>query len=196
MKGGVIKQYSRKVLNILNAYGNQKVVKAVITRTPIWESLNRILYLVSKGKSLDAHDVYFHLSIIFVLEDGNLVLFEKNALINLELNNFPEINKETQFIEVPNVAQKNLTLNQIIENTRSCLGDDKFFKYRPFEENCQHAIIAILQANGLLTKELYNFTYQDMKTLIESVPSWTQKISKIVFDIANTLYYLKGGKKV
>ena len=196
MKGGVIERYSKKFLNILNAYGNQKVVSAVVTRTPIWESLNRILYLVSKGKSLEYHDKYFHLSIIFTLESGNKILFEKNALPNMEVNNFPEINQETQYMEVPNIKNKNLTLNQIITNTKNYMGNDKFFKYRPLVENCQDIIVNMLKANGLITQQLKDFIYQDMKQLIESVPSWGHAISKVVFDVANTLYYLKGGKKI
>ncbi len=194
LEGGIIERYSTKVKNIMSQYGNIPIKSGVVTRTPIWGSLKKILYVITAGQSVKAHDEYFHLSVILTLEDNNKISIEKNAVINMDLNNFPEINKDTQYINIPNIQGH--TINNLMENGRKALGNKKWFIYRPFEENCQHFIVWLLKGSNLLTTQLNDFIYQDMKKIIESVPSWVKKISDIVFDIANYSYYLKGGKKI
>jgi len=195
LTGGIIEAYTTKVKDIMNKYGEQLIVDAEVSRTPIWGSLKKILYLISRGKSVQIHDEYFHLNIIFTLQSGTKILVEKNQTINMEINVFPEITKETTYMKVPNIRKKKLNINTIMERTRQRMGNETFFRYSPLQYNCQDFILNILRANNLTNPNLEKFLYQDMKKLIEAVPSWVQKIGQIVFDLANYVSYIKVGKK-
>ena len=57
---------------------------------------------------------------------------------------------------------KDLNLNQLLENTQKSIGSAKFFLYDGLKNNCQDFIIAILKANGLLTGQAESFIKQDI----------------------------------
>ena len=81
------------------------------------------------------------------IENGKIILVEKNERINILKS--PRNEKNTEQQEISSVPT-NLTLNSLLENTRKRMGDEKFFTYDPVSNNCQDFLLAFLQETDSL----------------------------------------------
>ena len=63
---------------------------------------------------------------------------------------------------------KNITLNEFLENTRLKVGNEDYFLYSAFNNrNCQNFIKNILKSNDLLTTDIDNLLFQDLEQLVK-----------------------------
>lgn len=174
-------KYNNQSQKMINKYGDKKITSIQIRRTPIASILDNVLNLISLGKWAKAKkdqqiDKLFHLALIVVI-DGQQVVIEKNAAIDLSTNF--KTTADTQVQPVP-MGDKTFTLNEMLEKTRNAVGDQRYFAYDPFTNNCQYFIRYLLQTVGLYTDEAKNFLFQDMTGIIKQLPSYVNKVATAV----------------
>jgi hypothetical protein len=87
----------------------------------------------------------------------------------------------------------NTTINTFIENCLKSMGDQKFYSYSSYQNNCQNFVINLLNSNFLLTNELNNFIKQSTESIFENSPN-LRKLANNLTDIDNRTRTITGGK--
>ena len=188
------REFSNAFKSIMSKYGNLRIKSARMRRAPIGSAINSLLNILSLGKFEQYRkeknfDKYFHLGIVLELEGGKKLLLEKNAKPEFS-ENFKDTNETVYMGPVTISGQP--TLNEFIQKTVDKNGMYKFTNYDPFKNNCQAFILMLLEANNSLTPALKNFIYQDVQTLLERIPSFTDKLARFATDSAARLQELTG----
>jgi hypothetical protein len=130
------------------------------------------------------YESLFHLSMII----NNLVLLEKNSVVNMQIN--PNLPSDTEKMISP--IPTNTTINQFIENCLKTMGTAKFFSYSASNNNCQNFILNLLNSNHISDANLYNFIKQDTKSIFEN--NYVRKLTNNVTDIDGRITELSGGQ--
>jgi hypothetical protein len=188
------REFSNAFKSIMSKYGNLRIKSARMRRAPIGSAINSLLNILSLGKFEQYRkeknfDKYFHLGIVLELEGGKKLLLEKNAKPEFS-ENFKDTN-DTVYMG-PVTIRGQPTLNEFIQKTVDKNGMYKFTNYDPFKNNCQAFILMLLEANNSLTPALKNFIYQDVQSLLERIPSFTDKLARFATDSAARLQELTG----
>lgn len=186
-KSGLLPPNSRK---LLEKEGNNKIGSILICRRPISSGTRALMKLLTLGKSTNInYDKVFHL---FAVINHRFIL-EKNEVLNFD-DKFT-IDKSTDVVNVP--LNKQITINELIENTRQLMGDSNFSTYRAGSLNCQHFLLHVLKANNLLNEYSEAFILQDAKAIIGSLPKGTEEVMNFATDLSarfNALRYGQGVK--
>jgi hypothetical protein len=158
-------QFNYKSKETLKKYGSQKITAMIVARTPLSKTLNTAIDTLALGKFSElvkekGYDKLFHLSLIIYLEDGTMLIYEKNESVDIE----PRFNSSslTGATEIEQIFSPiNLTLDQFVNNAVKFMGIKDYFSYQGFSNNCQMFLVKSLQASNLLTPDLKDFIYQD-----------------------------------
>jgi hypothetical protein len=169
--------YPPAMRKLLGSIGTEPITSLVVARAPIQSAVSSLLNLISGGTYKKAvaespYDKMFHLALII---NGKYVL-DKQSVVSFKRGIVP--NAETMNVAVP----KNLTIQQLVDNTKINMGDANFSNYNSKTNNCQVFIKAILQSNHLLTLELEKFIVQDAQLIFSKMPSFTEKIANTLTD--------------
>ena len=188
------REFSNAFKSIMSKYGNLKIMSSKIRRAPIGSAINSLLNILSFGKFEQYRkeknfDKYFHLGIVLELEGGKKLLLEKNAKPEFS-ENFKDTNDTVYMGPIQIRGQP--TLNEFIQRTVDKNSIYIVTNYDPFKNNCQAFILMLLEANNSLTPTLKNFIYQDVQTLLERIPSFTDKIARFATDTGAKLQELTG----
>lgn len=193
--------YSPQVRSVLQEYGQGQVYHIELRRTPIKAYVNDLMNIISVGKWNQAREKYafdkvFHLSMIVSLSmpDGEKarLRIEKNEVIDITPN-FPAQEEGMEVLEVP--VPCCITLQQLLDRAKQRMGE-KFFPYHAFTNNCQAFILGILKANDLSSPPIDDFIQQDIRNLVEEMPSYVSPVAGLATSLAgvwNTLYRGRGG---
>lgn len=200
IKGAVFfpsREFSNAFKSIMSKYGNLRIKSARIRRAPIGSAINSLLNILSFGKfeqykKEKNFDKFFHLGIVLELEGGKKLLLEKNAKPEFS-ENFKDSN-DTEYMG-PVTISGQPTLNEFISKTIDRVGKYAFSNYSWNDNNCQKFILMLLEANNSLTPALKNFIYQDVTTLLERLPSFTDKLARFAVDTGGKLQELIGQGK-
>ena len=88
-------------------------------------------------------------------------MFYKRAKLLNEIQN--------KNLEVLNVNVKvNVTIGELVSNTKQFIGDSKFTNYNAVTNNCQVFISSILSANKMNNEVTDRFVKQEIKQLLNS----------------------------
>ena len=184
--------YSPKVKKILKDFGDEKITKIYIIRTPISKILRFLMNILSLGEferrmKNTSYDELYHLAVHIETRKGKVSL-EKNEVINMDRN--PKIPKNAEILNVE--IGKNHTINEMLEKTKVKMGK-KYFPYSAKSNNCQFFILSLLQANNLANKTNKDFIKQDTNELFSS---HLRKATNTVTDVAERLNILASGGAV
>jgi hypothetical protein len=206
--------YTPSVRNYLKQNGLGRITNITIYRTPLQTAINLALAGISLNEFNEqmkkrGYDAMFHLFVKLTFDLNGVRRFarlEKNEVIMLlEWN--PKFETD-QNAEKLNIAMNNeilnkdngdgtfgLTIQSLLDNTRKKIGDDLFFLYDPFNNNCQNFIYNVLDCNGLLpdNKEARDFIYQDITGLDKQLP-FTYKAAKTITDLGAKFDILLRGR--
>ncbi len=169
------------VRKILQSIGDERIESLQLVRTPLSKISRFLLNIASFGqlenklKETNIDDL-FHLSLFI---NGKYVL-EKNETIKLTRNP-NEVKDNSQTLVIP--VSSNLTINELIENTRQQMGD-RYAPYDAVTNNCSVFISNVLSANGLMTDNAETFLNQKTIELFQKFPSISSKIVKFATDVA------------
>lgn len=202
--------YSR---DTLKKYGSHRVVNAILFRRPIPSALTYALKLyvdrssAADGRAINnklfttAYDKLFHLGIMLILDNGIIISVDKNQIINIKKIDKIETQSTRTGTEIEEVNLNNhiYTLDQVINNTRTRMGDQKFEVYNAFSSNCQDLILNIIEANHYGNKSDRDFVKQDLEELIKNIKFYPyfQSFLQGVTDLArlsDIIIYGKGRK--
>jgi hypothetical protein len=186
--------YSTKVQKILKAIGNEPIKSIVIRRSPLKGYITSFINLLTKKNIAERlkttpYDKLFHLAIII----NGKVLLEKNELINMDYKFPSSPDDESKTITRGN---RNITINQMLNNARRGLGDYKFFNYDGMFNNCQDFILSLLQFSGIGSKEDYDFIKQHTAEILDNSDYISDNVKSImnnVTDIAGVIRQAIGG---
>jgi hypothetical protein len=174
--------------DILEKYGNDRIVKIQLCRTPISQKFQEILNLYKKFTGGKQHDTFFHLYMVCYLESGKTITVEKNQEINVEMYKKREVQ---ECIDV-NIGSKYLTPNIMLERTKKGMGDKRFHSYDSISNNCQIFIFNLMKYNDIYINEfIKNFVLQDTSKLLNK---FAQKLARFATDTANRLGLILEGE--
>lgn len=202
--------YSPSVRDYLAKNGNNRIIDIQLYRTPLQKWITKVL----NGMSLTqfnnemkkrGFDEMYHL-FIKVRFQGGFARIEKNEVIEIQDWNpkyETDQNAQTMHIQMDNniLNRDNgdgtfgITINSLLNDTRKAIGDELYFMYDPFENNCQNFIINILNFNGLLdiNPKAKDFIYQDITGLDKQLP-FTHTIAKGITDLGAKVNILLKGR--
>lgn len=173
----------KQVRDIVRKYNNNVIVSGYVSRAPVQQLITEALNWVSLGtfkKNLkdSPYDKLFHLQIIFTIDNGQKIMFNKNEVIEAVVN--PTAPKDAETMDIPLIAP-NLTIGEMLNNAKTTLGD-KFLIYDSRHANCQDFVLGILNGNNMNSTELTNFIKQDTEQLFKNTGSLS-KIARKITDI-------------
>lgn len=180
-----------KSRNILSDYGDVKIKEIYVCRRPLQKTLKTILNIMSFiSKKTIIHDELYHLFLLCVLEDNKHIVIEKNQEFNVEPY---KANIIDELIKVPyteHISAK--SMNILISTTISNIGEDAFFRYNGFSNNCQMFVYNCLHYNNFyIDDKLKAFIMQDIKNLINGT---MKTIVNLTTTFGNRLKYFFEGE--
>lgn len=186
---------------ILQKYGQGTVVKLVIIRQPIMGILDKLINAMTFGafqyaKKKYGYDKLFHLQLAAYVKVGRgttKIVLEKNETIDMSVSKEHVQTGEKEFFIVD--FNSNFTLNDLVNDARKMQGDQKFFEYDAFKNNCQWFISYLLHGQGLYGAEEKAFLYQDMTEFNKELPKWLPGFARKVTDLGATVANLRGKAK-
>lgn len=179
------------------AYGDNVITELEIMRTPLSQMLHKIFNLITFNKWDEirkkyGYDKLFHLALIATVKVNGVdkkVIMEKNEVVNINTNINIEPNSEIFKVALQG---KSLKINDLLDNARNSVGNNTFFDYDAFSNNCQFFIKYLLQYSGLLTPQAEAFIFQDLKEVIKELPSYVSPITKGVTTLGAIVNKLRG----
>ena len=169
--------YLPSIQKLLNVIGDDNIKHITLAREPLPKATSFIANLITTGgferklKELNYDDVY-HLFLVVETPKGKFIV-EKNENINIiRFNGFSK-NVETKNVPV----SSRLSINIMLEKTKSRMGTHKFYNYQALSNNCQKFVDEMLNANGLNSSELHKFILQDSSELLGSDPKFRKLVN-------------------
>lgn len=193
------KDFNKRSKEVLNQYGNNKVVSLELYRTPIDSTVKKILDFVSLGKMSEMmgkynYDDMFHIGLICKIEtDKGLknIIIEKNEEINV--NTTYKTSDTTEVLPVSMKGQE-LTPIKLLECGQKIQGKYFFdydgFKYPP--GNCQNFLKDILTGCNLYDDKIDKWLFQPVDELVKGLPKFTPIIGKIATRLKSAFNRLLG----
>lgn len=167
--------YPLSVSKVLAKYKNNTVSKIVLCRKPLSSAMNNSLNIFSGFKfnnklKQSPYDQLFHLSAVLILDNGKLLIFEKIQTMSLkEFSGNPFNQKGTETLDIINIPP-NLSVINLVENTRKIMGDNKFFTYNASSNNCQDFLTNMVKANIHNNQAYIQFIKQDTEFVFKNNP--------------------------
>jgi len=152
---------------LIEQVGSEPVTKMTLFRYPI--QLSKFAKFVGALKNTPYDDL-IHIGVVI----NDKYLTEKDAVLNFEKSGVPKQSTETMDIQL---GSKSFTINDLLENTRKRMGDERFSTYKALSWNCQDYLQNMLEANGISTAETTKFIKQDLEQVVKNLPSYTNAIS-------------------
>ena len=195
---GVRDDYMPSVRKLLQEIQGKKIVKMIVVRDPIKEEIHMLANAISmneinKFKKEVSIDDLFHLFCVCTLDDGQMIRFEKNAEIEaFKISKIQQIDKSNIF---ECVVQNQISLNELLDNTRQKIGDRLFFDYNGITNNCQDFIYNCLYHNGYesTNPKMKSFIKQDLTKLAKNMSSTSKTIMNTITDLGKKTNILIGG---
>lgn len=152
---------------LIEQVGSEPVNKLTLFKYPI--QLSKFAKFIGALKNTPYDDL-IHIGVVI----NDSYLSEKDAVLNFERSGVPKQSTDTLDVQLGN---KSFTINDLLENTRKRMGDQRFSEYRALSWNCQDYLQNMLEANGVSTAETTKFIKQDLEQVIKNLPSYTNAIS-------------------
>jgi hypothetical protein len=152
---------------LIEEVGGEKVEKLTLFRYPI--QLSKFAKFIGALKNTPYDDL-IHIGVVI----NGKYLTEKDAVLNFERAGVPSQSTDTLDVQL---GTKSITINDLLENTRKRMGDERFSTYKALSWNCQDYLQNMLEANGLSTAETTKFIKQDLEQVVKNLPSFANAIS-------------------
>jgi hypothetical protein len=152
---------------LIEQVGGEKVEKLTLFRYPI--SLSKFAKFIGALKNTPYDDL-IHIGVVI----NDKYLTEKDAVLNFMRSGVPSQSTDTMDVQL---GTKSITINDLLENTRKRMGDQRFSEYRALSWNCQDYLQNMLEANGVSTAETTKFIKQDLEQITKNLPSYANAIS-------------------
>lgn len=174
--------FNKTSRNAIYSYGKGLIKSMKIVRVPVNKILINVLNYISLGlfkELLKTHgfDKLFHLSLVVTLNNGNNIIIEKLAEVNVSPKF--KISKLAEVKIVRHYDSQSTDINHLLDDALKFMGKKSFFDYDAFENNCQNFILSILKSQKLNYDEYKNFIYQDIDKLYKELQEKAGFVSTI-----------------
>ena len=185
--------YNKKCKKILDLYGDCEITNIYLTRQPFSKTITFILNMLTlynyEKLIKESQDNFpYHCLMIFEVKLKNnmkkMLLIEKNNCINIS-DNF--LINNTQEIKKLNIKNKHLTINTILNTTQSRLGNEKYFNWHLYKNNCQNFTKEILKTIGKYNKMNKTFIFRDKLINMITPSEFTLHIGNCVCVVCNII---------
>ena len=147
-------EYSLIEKELIKKYGELKVNRMYLILEPIG-LVASLLVTVMSGLKLVRETVLEHICIMVELktEDGEIkkVFIDKRNRLELTLNY--NINSD-QEIKLIKLKKNKYTLNEILCKTKEIMGEERFYNYHYYNNNCHDLSIGVLKSVNCLSDKL------------------------------------------
>ena len=188
--------YNIKSNELLQKYGDYKINKIYLIKNPInnfnFGLLNLITFynfekaLAIIKEKFKKKYVPYHISLIIEINLPNnktkFLLVEKTSYVNITEN--IHLN-EKNVIKTINLSKNKFTWNSILNETQKRIGDNKFFNWSIYKNNCSVFIKEILITSGLFNKSNIKFINQQKFVKHVRFSNFTLHIINILCAINN-----------
>jgi len=168
-----LNEYNNDCSVLLNKYGNIPIKRIYLVRHPITRFMENFLNIITLNKFNQELDRYkkknnfksffpFHTMLYIELQiskqESKFLVIDKNNCIRIS----PTL-KILNSCELRNIKVKKnkYTLNKILEKTRKRIGNNKYFNWEIYKNNCQIFIKEILITVKKFTKGNKKFMFQN-----------------------------------
>ena len=199
-----LNEYSNDCLTMLQKYGNFPIKRIYLVRHPITlfmetalniVTLNKFKHELNRYKMKNQTESFFPFHTMLYVElkiskrESKFLLIDKNNCIRIS----PKV-KMTNNYELRDIRVKKnkYTLNEILETTRKRLGNDKFFNWELYKNNCQMLIKEILITVKKFTKINKKFMYQNGFAKELKISEFSLHIIRSLTNIMNLLENIVG----
>lgn len=191
--------YGKGTSKIIKQYGFYPIVGMQIYRTPLNNVLGVALNVLTLGQWFSlmkefGFDKFYHLALVVTVQTPKghkNIIIEKNETINVSTSYSTNKNTETLPVGIrPDRFSKGIS--HLLIRTRQVAGDDAYFLYDAFRNNCQYFIKYILQSNDLYSEEAAKFLFQDISELASKLPSFVKSTARGITDTAATFKKIIG----
>jgi hypothetical protein len=183
--------FNNKAQSMLTQYGDQQINSISIFRAPINGSSLFVKVINGLSTKDIPFDKLFHLGLLITI-NGIRIRVEKNEVIGID--DVYTLKPETEIIDVP--YNKQITLNELLNNTISKIGKEKMFKYSAFQYNCQCMVKDILESNGLYSNDINKFVYQPLESVVKNVNKYAPIVANAITNTSAYINKLIGGNKL
>jgi hypothetical protein len=166
------------VLKVLAEMGESQITEINIVREPLSEGLTNLLNRVSLGEfQKKLHDLpydnyhmklpredLFYLFMEITTAEGKYIL-EKNAVISVAIFSVLPERCEKKSVRL---RLGDITMNQMLNDTRKFMADEKFFGYKAPTNNCQDFLFSILKSNLMSTALIEEFIFQNSERVFNN----------------------------
>lgn len=177
--------YNETIKQLLEKYGDCKIDKFYLIREPVSKLAYHLFDIITFYKYKSQYMFPYHISLVCEINLPNnikkYIIIEKNNCININENyNINEkqdikcIDLVHKKIQTKNRVKKkdkrkdkkktdtqNITLNDILKITQERIGNDKFFNWHIYKNNCQLFTKELLITLGHFTAENESYIFQD-----------------------------------
>ena len=141
--------------------------------------IDKAINIISLGKwdtlkNKYGFDDMFHLALIANVGNKNIVI-EKNEVININTSYKTSDKTETLPINLTGP----MTINEMLNAGRASVGDNMWFSYDAFKNNCQYFIKYCLEASGLYDTKAKDFLFQDITELTKEMPEYVKRFANV-----------------
>jgi hypothetical protein len=183
--------FNNKAQLMLTKYGEQKINGISIFRAPV-EGSSLLVKVINGLSSKDIpYEKLFHLGLLISL-GGTTLRIEKNEVISID--DVYQLKPTTEKIVVP--YNKQLSLNELLNNTVKNIGKERMFKYSAFQFNCQCFSKDVLESNGLYNNDMNNFVYQPMSDVVKNMNKYVPIVANVVTNTSAYINKLIGGNQL
>jgi hypothetical protein len=203
---GVRIDYPPDVRTALSEMGAQPIKAMFVCRTPVEKYVQTMINFVSMGKFSELkgkmpYDDLYHVFLVFSTPVG-MYLLEKNEVIVLKPYTSSEENKRkstTGYGSMVVPVLREDTLLNILNRARSIMGENNFFTYNAFSNNCQNFLNSIMSAAGQLgdvsyTTAIQQFVFQPVEQLAQNLSSFTKTFAQTTTNLAHRVNILLKGR--
>lgn len=182
---GIRNDYPPVVRKALEKIGTKEIRGIRLFRQDLSKGTDIAMNITSLGqwdkeKKRLGYDKFFHLGMILTLENGEEWVLDKHAVI--KLHRAPPLHimaKDYSNTHTVNMGNKSPSVGELLKKTQRIQGD-RYFKYNPFDNNCQNFVINTLSANGLLDESSKKFGLQEQP---KNLGRFTEKLAPRITDL-------------
>ena len=172
--------YNETIKDLLEKYGDCKIHKLYLIREPVTKLAYYFIDILTFYKYKNQYMFPYHTSLMCEINLPNnikkYIIIEKNNCININENYNINEKQDIKCIAVFNkkslrknnikndrkkYKETNVTLNDILKKTQERIGNDKFFNWHIYKNNCQLFTKELLITLGYFTGENETYIFQD-----------------------------------
>ena len=199
-----LNEYNNECENILKKYGNYPIKRIYLARHPITKFMETALNIVTLNKFKTELEKYkkknktdsflpYHTMIYVEIKvkknQSKFLLIDKNNCIRIS----PRVKMGNEYeLKDLNIKKNKHTLNNILESTRKRIGNNKFFNWEIYKNNCQILVKEILITLKKFNKSNKKFMYQNEFAKELKISDFSVHIISSLTNIVNLLENLVG----